>query len=41
LGFKIEPDLLLSDVNPNDYRAPVLPGGFYSYGFDEAFDQTP
>ena len=26
-------------MNPNDYQALVLPGGFYSYGFDEAFDQ--
>jgi hypothetical protein len=25
-------------VNPKDYRAFVLPGGFYSYGFDEVFD---
>jgi 4-methyl-5(b-hydroxyethyl)-thiazole monophosphate biosynthesis len=37
-GLKIKPDLPLSEVNPNDYRAFVLPGGFYSYGFDEAFD---
>lgn len=38
-GLKIEPDLPLSEVNPNDYRAFVLPGGFYSYGFDEVFDE--
>lgn len=38
-GLKVEPDALYSEVNPNDYQALVLPGGFYSYGFDEAFDQ--
>jgi protein deglycase len=38
-GLKIEPDITLSEVNPNDYRALVFPGGFYSYGFDEAFDE--
>ena len=38
-GLKVEPDIIYSEVNPNDYQALVLPGGFYSYGFDEAFDQ--
>ena len=38
-GLKIEPDILFSEVNPKDYQAMVLPGGFYSYGFDEAFDE--
>ena len=38
-GLKVEPDILLSEVNPKDYQALVLPGGFYSYGFDEAFDE--
>jgi 4-methyl-5(b-hydroxyethyl)-thiazole monophosphate biosynthesis len=38
-GLKVEPNTLYSEVNPNDYQALVLPGGFYSYGFDEAFDQ--
>ena len=38
-GLKIEPDIFYSEVNPKDYQALVLPGGFYSYGFDEAFDQ--
>ena len=38
-GLKIEPDTLYFEVNPNDYRALVLPGGFCSYGYDEAFDQ--
>jgi 4-methyl-5(b-hydroxyethyl)-thiazole monophosphate biosynthesis len=39
-GLKIEPDVLAAEVNPDDYQALVLPGGFYSYGFDEAFDTT-
>ncbi|MEJ2167540.1 MAG: DJ-1/PfpI family protein [Desulfobacterales bacterium] len=38
-GLKVEPDILFSAVNPKNYRALVLPGGFYSYGFDEAFDE--
>jgi putative intracellular protease/amidase len=37
-GLKVTPDTLCSEVNPKDYRAFVLPGGFYSYGFDEVFD---
>ena len=38
-GLKVKPDILFSGVNPKDYQALVLPGGFYSYGFDEAFDE--
>jgi 4-methyl-5(b-hydroxyethyl)-thiazole monophosphate biosynthesis len=38
-GLKVEPDTLFSEVNPKDYHALVLPGGFYSYGFDEAFNE--
>jgi 4-methyl-5(b-hydroxyethyl)-thiazole monophosphate biosynthesis len=38
-GLKVEPDLAFSEVNPKDYQALVLPGGFHSYGFDEAFDK--
>jgi len=34
----IRPDTLHSEVNPKEYRAFVLPGGFYSYGFDEVVD---
>ena len=37
-GLKVELNTLYSEVNPKDYQALVLPGGFYSYGFDEAFD---
>lgn len=39
-GLKIEPDVALAEVNPDNYQALVLPGGFYSYGFDEAFDNS-
>ena len=38
-GLNVEPDILFSEVKPKDYQALVLPGGFYSYGFDEAFDE--
>lgn len=38
-GLEIKPHLLFSEVNPEDYQALVLPGGFFSYGFDEAFDE--
>ena len=37
-GLKVEPDTLYSKVNPKDYQALVLPGGFHSHGFDEAYD---
>jgi protein deglycase len=39
-GLKIEPDLPLSKINPDDYRAFVLPGGFYGWGFGEAFNES-
>jgi len=37
-GLEIRPDLPASDVNPADYHSLVLPGGFHSYGYDEAYD---
>ncbi|MCG6981856.1 MAG: DJ-1/PfpI family protein [Deltaproteobacteria bacterium] len=37
-GLTITPDLLYGEINPSDYRALVLPGGFHSHGFDEAYD---
>ena len=37
-GLEITLDILMSDVDPKNYHALVLPGGFFSYGFDEAFD---
>jgi 4-methyl-5(b-hydroxyethyl)-thiazole monophosphate biosynthesis len=37
-GLKVRPDLPFSEIDPKSYHALVLPGGFYSHGFDEAFD---
>ena len=37
-GLTINPDLLYPEIDPKDYRALVLPGGFHSHGFDEAYD---
>jgi 4-methyl-5(b-hydroxyethyl)-thiazole monophosphate biosynthesis len=37
-GLSIRPSLLFSEVNPKDYQALVLPGGFHSQGFDEAYN---
>jgi 4-methyl-5(b-hydroxyethyl)-thiazole monophosphate biosynthesis len=37
-GLEIRPDLLCSEINPENYDAFVLPGGFYDRGFDEAHD---
>jgi len=37
-GIAITPDLLYPEINPEDYQALVLPGGFHSHGFDEAYD---
>jgi 4-methyl-5(b-hydroxyethyl)-thiazole monophosphate biosynthesis len=37
-GLTINPDLLYPEIDPKDYRALVLPEGFHSHGFDEAYD---
>jgi len=37
-GITISPDLLYPEINPQDYQALVLPGGFHSHGFNEAYD---
>ncbi len=37
-GLEIVPDLPFEQVNPDDYRALAIPGGFHSHGFDEAYD---
>ncbi|MGD2269757.1 MAG: DJ-1/PfpI family protein [Desulfobacterales bacterium] len=37
-GLPHKPDLLLPDINPKDYQALVLPGGFHSQGYNEAYD---
>jgi len=37
-GLKIFPDVLIDDIDPQEYEALAIPGGFHSYGFDEAYD---
>jgi protein deglycase len=37
-GLLIKPDLQYAEINPNDYQAFVLPGGFHAQGFDEAYN---
>lgn len=37
-GMKIRPSIHIRDVNPDEYSALAIPGGFYSYGFEEVFD---
>ncbi len=37
-GLKISPDIPFNDLDPSDFQALVLPGGFHSHGFDEAYD---
>ena len=37
-GLTVNPDLLYPEINPKNYQALVLPGGFHSHGFDEAYD---
>ncbi len=38
-GLEVKPDLLFPQINPSNYRALVLPGGFHSHGYNEAYDQ--
>lgn len=37
-GTRIRPHRHLEDVDPDEYAALAVPGGFFSHGFDEAFD---
>src|SRR3989339_1897554 len=37
-GLKISPDIEFKDIHPLAFQALVLPGGFHSHGFDEAYD---
>ena len=37
-GLKISPDVDFNDLQASDFQAMVLPGGFHSHGFDEAYD---
>jgi protein deglycase len=38
-GLRVITDLLLPEVDPQDYAALAIPGGFHSHGFDEAYCQ--
>jgi len=38
-GLTHEIDLVFDDINAKDYSALVIPGGFHSHGFDEAYDE--
>lgn len=39
-GISIKIDVLIDDVNIEDYAAPALPGGFEEYGFyEEAYHE--
>jgi protein deglycase len=38
-GLRIFSDLLLHEVDPRDYAAMAVPGGFHSHGYDEAYCQ--
>ena len=35
--LSIRPILFYPEINPKDFQAFVLPGGFHSQGFDEAY----
>ena len=37
-GLEIKSDIIFQDINPADYNALVLPGGFHDYGFEEVYD---
>jgi 4-methyl-5(b-hydroxyethyl)-thiazole monophosphate biosynthesis len=36
-GLRIEVDMQVKDINPTEYAALAIPGGFHSHGFREAF----
>jgi 4-methyl-5(b-hydroxyethyl)-thiazole monophosphate biosynthesis len=38
-GITVTTDLLYPEINHQDYQALVLPGGFHSHGFSEAYDE--
>ena len=37
-GMEVRPDILFSQIDPAGYHALVIPGGFHSHGYDEAYD---
>ena len=38
-GLTHQIDLPFGDIKSEDYSALVIPGGFHSHGFDEAYDE--
>lgn len=37
-GLEIKPDIPIEQVDPGEYTALAVPGGFHSHGFDEVYD---
>jgi len=37
-GLEVKPDIPCENINPSEYAALAIPGGFHSHGFDEAYD---
>ena len=37
-GLEVKIDLPFDEIDPADYAALAVPGGFHSHGFDEAYD---
>jgi 4-methyl-5(b-hydroxyethyl)-thiazole monophosphate biosynthesis len=37
-GIEVRPDILYHQIDPGNYHALVLPGGFHSHGYDEVYD---
>lgn len=38
-GLKQSPDIPFKDIQPEEYAALAIPGGFHSHGFEEAYDE--
>jgi len=38
-GLRIAVDFLIDEIDPRDYAALAVPGGFHSHGFNEAYCQ--
>jgi len=38
-GLKIKPDISFDKIQPSNYDALAIPGGFHSHGFNEAYDE--
>jgi len=38
-GLNHQIDLAFDDINPENYSALAIPGGFHSHGFNEAYDE--